>query len=289
MRASCLAVLLLLPVAAHSRSPAGPGWGSVEGGRLYAKLQSDEEGDGKFGAINIPISEYWMAVGRVSTLDAHFTNPAIPVTERYRNYSAGLGLHDNWGRAHGYATLGYAVSKRHTEGAGSKPFDDNHYGAVLDMGVRILARPWLELEPAGSVESFGATLRFSLGLRVLPHLWLVGGYAADTVFSDENGWTAGLRLTLSDATSAPVKPRGTAPLSAAEAAGDEPGFAAGQVFEALRTLRLQARPRFGAPETVVVPKGATLALQKAETNDFGNWWYVSVDGKEGWLRESELR
>ncbi len=123
-------------------------------------------------------------------------------------------------------------------------------------------------------------------VRLVPHVWVVGGYGTSALLGESHGWSAGLRLSFGD--SRPHRPGARAVAAAADGESGEP-WQAGQALVATRSLLLQQRPLAGAAEIAKIPAGTTMTLEKSTGNDFGTWWYVSAGTQEGWIRESWLK
>lgn len=291
-------VALCCALAGAAARADGPAYSYVEYTQGTAKLQSDLKGPAKFGVLTLPVGDQWFLSARGRSIEARFDNPANG-REAREGGSAELGLHGTRGPAHAFASVGYARAKRRFTPPGGAPSEDRAETATAAAGVRWLVAPYVELDLSGSwgfKDLLGASLNAGLLVRLVPHVWLTAAYSA-APFSDQSQFSAGVRLALADSTPLYRPPPGVRRADAAEAdSGEEAqgeALAPGQTVVALRRLRLQLRPAFGAAEDFV-EAGETITLVEPKTNEFGNWWKVSVGGrgspdrKEGWIRESEL-
>jgi hypothetical protein len=288
------AVLLLALLPGAAAGAATPYWGYGQYEQTWAQVQADEKGRGSSGLLSVPLTEALYVVATGYELDAWFTDPAVPVTERYTGGSVALGLHGTRRtRAQAFGTLGYFTRerrKRDTTGERTEHTD----GGFLTVGAHWLIAPWLSVEPEGGIGysghyNFDGIFHLQLGVRVLPRVWLVGGYHQDrgSFLASNYHWSAGLRLAWRD--SAPPRPAGAKPLRGDADGSAASGWRPGETLQAQRALKLQARPLAGAPEIADVPIGALIVLQKSARNEFGTWWRVTVGADEGWIRESQLR
>jgi hypothetical protein len=280
-------------LGAAPASAATPYWGYAQYERTWAQLQADEEGEGSIGLLSVPLSGAIHVVATGYELDAWFTDSSIDQRERYTGGTLALGLHSTaLTRAHAFGTLGYAGSERRVQ-TPSGQYVDHVDGGFLTVGAHWLIAPWLSFEPEGGIGYSGdydidAILHVRLGVRVLPRVWLIGGYHEDNglpIEANSHYWSAGLRVAWRDST---TRPRGAKPMRG-EAETAAPGLHAGQTLQAVRDLKLQQRAHPGAPESADVPAGARIVLNESVRNDFGTWWHITVGAEEGWIRETQLR
>lgn len=238
MTSRALALLVLWPLATAA-SAATPYWGYGQYERTWAQVQSDEEGEGGQGLLSLPLTDAVHVVATGFELDARFTGPSAPMTERYTGGTVALGVHSTkLTRGHAFGTLGYAGRERRTQ-TPSGQYVDHVDGGFLTVGAHWLVAPWLSLEPEGGIGYSGdydidAIIHIRVGLRVLPRVWLVGGYHEDNglpIEADSHYWSAGLRLAWRDSTG---RTRGARPVPAAGGERVAPGFAAGRTLEAAR-------------------------------------------------------
>lgn len=285
-----LAMLALCPCGMSFAQ--GPSWAYAQYEQVWERPQADQESSGYSAQISLPLSQYLYASASGTVMDAHFTNPSIPVTEEFESGSVGLGLHSTAGKAHAFGLLSYGQKSRDSRN-GTQEFHDREEGVGLTLGARWLITPYLSFEPEGGFSDavLDAFVRVKIALRLVPHVWLVGGYSSGAFVSGD-AWSAGIRLTWTDSTLPPVRRRGAKVLPSdpdLPPPGRKAPLSAGQTLKALRVLRLQVRPLAGAPEVALVPAGATMVLQQSTRNDFGTWWQVTAGEQEGWIREKELK
>ena len=258
----------------------GPYWGYAQAEYAWPQVQPGEDGNGYMAQLSIPLGEYLYAGMSQSETRRRSTDPAIRFSEEFEANSIGLGIHTTRGQAHAYGIAGYR-QRRDDLDYNSQTYHQHSYGGIFAVGFRALYRPWISLEPEiGGTD--GLYLRARIALRVVPHLWLIGGYTSGAIV-DTGAWSAGLRWSLADSDAPPPGAR----RESSEQGGAQ--LASGDSLVALQTLRLQVRPAAGAPETTVVPQGAKLQLLDIQQNEFGKWWRVKVGTDEGWIRESFLQ
>ena len=288
------AVALVAAACVSGPAPAqGPSWGHFEYGHLWTSVQADLSGEGDAIQVMVPLSESWFLAASRAGSEAEYDDPQIATVEELEATSVGLGVHSTRGKGNVFALLSYtSYSYSGSMTNGSAPVPEYESGAAFSMGYRYLERPWLMLEPEFGIAHYGDYAldyrtfgRFKVAVRLVPHVWAVGGYSWGLTIldADDRTWSAGIRLTWRDSTPQRKRPAGARILA-------EPGtgLMPGQTLVALRPLQLQLRPMKGASETAVIPKGAALVLLEPTNNQSGNWWKVSAGGQEGWIREGWL-
>jgi len=281
---------LMATVCSGASFAQGPGWAYAQYEEVWSRPQSDQEGRGRAGQLSLPLSQYFYASIAGTEMDEHFTDPSFSETDELESWSAGLGLHSTFGKAHAFGRVSYVeTTTLSTSELGQLEQRDSD--VQLALGARWLMTPWFSFEPEGgfSTDVFDGFVHVTLALRLIPHVWLLGGYT-NGAFNVENSWSAGVRLSWQDASGPRPLGRGAKPLRAAPGeAAPKTSLAAGQTLQTLRLLRLQVRPLAGAPEIADLPAGTQLILQENRQNEFGTWWRVMAGDKEGWIRETELR
>lgn len=286
-----IAVLFAVAGIAGPASAQGPGWGHVEYGHLWTSVQADLSGEGNAIMAIVPLSQSWFLAASHAQSKAEYDDPQIATVEELEATSVGLGIHSTGRKGHLFAQLSHTAFEYQgalTNNSPQPPVHDS--GVSFSMGYRYLERTWLTLEPEFGIAHYGDYAldyrtfgRFKVAVRLVPHVWAVGGYSWGLTIldADDRTLSAGIRLAWQDSTPARRMPPG-----AKVVGGPAPtGLALGQTLVALRALQLQQRPANGAPETSVIPKGASLVLLETTSNPFGNWWRVGADGQEGWIRE----
>jgi hypothetical protein len=279
--------LALLLAAGPARPAAADGLalGYLEGAAVRAGERPADGGPVEEGAavnLRIPLGDRWFVTGSVQRLDAYVDSFGGAHAEEERA-SFGIGARRGSRDNEMFARLVYTDIREwryfNQDGGG---------GTTLSVGGRSLFTPWLEGTVEGGLGVFNGSrdenkgvLLFNgqLALRLVPHVWAYAAYVVD----DEARMQLGLRLSFSHARS---PTRRAAVRSAGPGSG--PMLVAGNTLVTTRPLQLQARPAYGAPETVKAPAGETLTLVETRRNEFGNWWRVSFSGQEGWVREGWL-
>lgn len=290
MNRAAATLMLFLPLFGGPALAQGPAWSYAQYENLWVRPQADQEGSGWTARLSVPLTEALYLSASGAKMDVYFTDPAITQTETFESGSIGLGVHSTYGKAHAFGQLSYGEQKSEfTDGADQ--WERRESGATLVLGARWLVAPWLSFEPEGGVsnrilDAFG---RVRIGVRLVPHVWLVGAYTAGHFYA-EDAWTAGVRLAWRDFSG--PRPRGpgarVVPRAGEPAPDRNAPLAAGQTLRTLRTVRLQVRPLAGAPEIAALPADTTLVLHESTRNDFGAWWRVTAGDREGWIRETDL-
>lgn len=240
--------------------------------------------EGVVVGLRVPVDDHWFLTASAQRLGAYVDDFGAGRPEEDRR-SVGVGYRRGGRYDEMYARLVYIdiVDWRYYNGPQS-----SGRGGALSVGARGVFADFLEATVEGGLGIVegrsGGTGSFAgraeLAVRVVPAL---SAYAAYVV-EDDAFLHFGVRLNFGgrEARSKPPAVR-----AAASAAG--PMLAAGNSVIAERGLQLQARAAYGAPETVKVPAGETLTLVETLRNEFGNWWRVSWNAQEGWIREGWLK
>jgi hypothetical protein len=237
------------------------------------------------GALRLPMGRSWFVAGSSQRLEPYIDDFGARHDEEYR-YTAGLGVRQETRGQELFGQVTY-VKYENWRNDGDPPRVE---GGLLSFGARNMLSEHVELGLEGGmgyVEGSGAhqllmTGRGSLAYEFAPRVWL---YAAGSLaLLDYSMAYAGLRFSFPGPRRARLPPA-VKPVER----GAPTGLAAGTTLVAQRALQLQARPAFGAPETIVVPAGGALSLVEAIENSFGRWWRVRAGEQEGWIREGHLR
>jgi len=266
-------------------SAQGPSWNYAQYGHVDVDLASDLESHGETAEISLSLPGAWLVFATGNVLELHDHNAGVD-NDRIEGGRLGIGGHTTIGTEQWFALISY-VSEKH---AGQERSE----GGAFSTGVRWLATPWMSFEPEvvwaftnrsdSDDTNFDQIVRAQVVLRVVPQVWIFGGYSS-SLFDYSRSASAGLRFTFGD--KAPTRRPGAK--AAGPASQPDGPLQVGQTLVALRSLVLQQRPAFGAAEIAVIPQGATLLLLETSENDFGGWWKVSTDNREGWIREAHLK
>jgi hypothetical protein len=277
--------LLLAAGLVEAAAADGLALGYVEAAAVRGDSRRSDGGRSEEGGVinlRIPLDDRWFLVGSAQRLDAYadgFGNDHAEEERRSFGIGARRGRDDN----EMFARLVYTdISEwryfNQPEGSGT----------ALSVGGRKLFTPYLEgtiegglgiYNGSNSEDTASLVLNGQLALRLVPHLWAYAAYVTD----DEGRMQFGLRVSFAHS-----RQRRAAPAVRAVEPGSGTLLAAGSSVIAKRALQLQGRPAFGAPETLVVPAGETVALVETRRNEFGNWWRVAWNGQQGWIREGWL-
>lgn len=272
IRAAFLSAALLLAAPALAQ---GPGWGYVDVARVRATPQIDETGYGWAGTLSIPLDDRYFLSASAERMDAAYDAPST-VTERFELATAGVGFHTVERSVHIFGRLDYA-EKRRTQYAPSGVSHEPAGGVGGALGARWLATPWLSVEGQYGIKGYvidGFT-KLDVGLRVLPHAWLLGTFDHGPFSGNE--FRFGVRWAWDEYS--PMK------LPGARLENRRAALVPGQRLTALRTLVPQVRPAAGAPEVEPMAAGTQFTLLESVSNSFGTWWRI---GAGAWIREDEL-
>ena len=276
--------LLLAAGLVGPATASGLALGYVEGATVRGSGRPADGGPVEEGVAigaRIPLNDRWFLTGSAQRLDAYLDSFGGAHAEEERA-SFGIGARRGSRDNEMFARLVY------TDISEWRHFNQDGGGMTLSVGGRSLFTPWLEGTVEGGLGVYNGArgedtgvflLNGQLAARLVPHVWAYAAYVVD----DEARMQLGLRLSFSHARS---PTRRAAVRSAGPASG--PMLVAGNKLVTTRPLQLQVRPAYGAPETVKVPAGETLALVETRRNEFGNWWRVSFSDQEGWVREGWL-
>lgn len=277
-----LAAALLLATAATA-TPAQDSY--LQYGHMDAKVDSGHV-HGETAQLYFSPGGDWLFRVGASALDAHDHDPLMESSARIESGYAGFGVRNANGPTEFNFLLAYLGER--SKGAGIE--DEYESGVAVIAGLRWRPRPWMSFEPEiggtlGGLEGLDYFARAQVAIRLVPHVWLFGGYQTSLISRDTRGSTAGLRFTFGEKAPAPPATR---LLDAGVDAGPAE-LAVGQERVSVRDQLLQKRPAFGAPETATLPAGTPLKLLRTLENEFGTWWLVSDGQQQGWIRESRLK
>jgi hypothetical protein len=239
---------------------------------------------GVAGTLRLPIARNWFVAGAMQRLEPYEDSFAGSHDEENR-YAAGLGVRRGVGDQELFGQITY-LKFENWRNNGDPPRVE---GGLLSFGARNMVgeRVQLDLEggmgyvEGGGVHEMLMTGRGSLAYEVVPHVWL---YAAGSLaLFDYSMAYAGLRFSFPG-----PRPARLPPAVKPSRRGEPTTLAPGATLVAQRALQLQVRPAFGAPETIVIPAGASLSLVETRENTFGRWWRVRAGEQEGWIREGHL-
>ena len=281
-------LLLLLAACAPGAVAADalPG-GYVEAAYLRGSSRPADGGpieEGGVAAFRLPLGRQWFVTGSARRLDPYTDAFDFGHAEEARQ-SIGLGVRKGTGRDEMYARLTYTDIEdwRYFNQTGGG-------GTTLSVGGRALWGRYLEGAIEGGIgvingdqgeDNLLFPFRIDAALRLLPALSAYAAYESGLL--ERGAVQVGLRLNFAHA-----RPRTRPPGLRSVDPGARVTLEVGRDVVAARALQAQVRPAFGAPETFVVPAGETLALVETARNDFGNWWRVSWNGQQGWIREGWL-
>jgi hypothetical protein len=262
----------------------GPSWGYLDYSRVWGHAQANEPTEGSLAHLSVPLDDHVFFAAMGERLEGAYQPPKSDLTERFEIASGAVGLHTVEGSAHYFVLLDYVVKERllHAPGGDS---GDRYAGVGFALGARWLVTPYLSIEPQYGLKGYivdGFT-KLDIAMRVLPHVWLTGGFDHGPFSGNE--YSVGLRWAWTDYT--PSHYPG-ARLVAAPAGESTDGLTAGQTLVTLRPLRPQVRPAAGAPEMAPIPRGSQIVLQESTPNEFGTWWRIVAGDQTGWIRETEL-
>jgi hypothetical protein len=274
-----VAAALALAASGTGRAADGPPLGFLQGAHSDYRGGGPADGgqeDGFSAALRLPLGERWFVTGSTLQVDA-YTNSFDQERPAQRNYAVGVGVREAGLAGEQFARLRY-LEVRDWRSYGLQ--QERARGGTLTYGGRALLQPWFEVGLEGGAGWLGArdehrlffTGELALALRLVPHAWAYASYAVEDVAVVN----LGLRLAFGE-------DRGAA------APAGRKRYGAGQAIVVAAALQLQARPAFGAPETVLIPAGSEVALLEQARNEFGNWWRVRAGDVEGWIREGHLR
>jgi hypothetical protein len=279
---SALAIAGLLVSTA---APAvGPGWGYVDFARSWGTPQENESGKGSVSHLRVPWGQAFFFAADAERLDAKYDAPKDEITERFELGSVGVGLHTVERTVHLFALADY-VEKWRRQHAPSGDTHEPASGAGLAAGARWMATPYLLLEGQYGIKGYvvdGFT-KLDLGLRVLPHVWVLGTFNHGPFSGNE--YCAGLRWSWEEY-SPSLLPGAQLFGGAARDSAGEPSV--GQALVTLRALRPQVRPAAGAPEMATIPEGTRIVLVESTSNEFGVWWRFQAGDQPAWIRETDL-
>lgn len=289
-RALVVSALLFVCQGAAARDLA-PGY--IEGGYARTLFGRDYGGPTEEGgavSLRIPLADDWFVTAAGQRLNPYVDGSGTRFPEEVHK-SIGIGARSRDPQnpqAEWFARLVYLDISDSRHYVSPQP---HAQGGELTFGARSMITPIIESSLEGGLggarhgssdDRYWFIGRAEFALLLVSDLW---AYASGEV-SENSNWQAGLRWSLG---SSKPPPRPLVVHAAEPGPGPGPVLAVGKTVITERALQLQARPTAGAPETVAVPAGATLQLLETTENTFGNWWRVSVDGQEGWIRESWLR
>lgn len=264
-------------------SALGPGWGYLDVSRTWGTPQDNESGRGSAAHLRVPFDEQFFFAADAERLDAKYDAPKDNVTERFELGSVGAGFHTVERTIHLFGQVNY-VEKRRRQRTPAGETHEPARGVGLAVGARWLATPYLSLEGQYGLKGYvvdGFT-KVDIGLRLLPHLWLLGTFNHGPFSGNEFG--VGVRWSweeYSPSQRPAARPVGAGPRAAA---GE---FAPALTLVTLQPLVPQVRPAAGAPEGAAIPEGARIVLQESTVNEFGTWWRI-VATEPLWIREQEL-
>jgi hypothetical protein len=251
----------------------------------YARQESlADGGDSAGGAIGLrlPVGTNVFLTASAQTLDRYVNAIGEERVDEERR-SIGVGVRKGRRNGESYARLVYVHI---TDWRGFET-QQRGRGGALSVGARRVLLPYVEgaieaglgmVHGSERGEEMSLAGRGELAVRMTHGLSAYVAYLAE----DNSFLHVGLRMNFAEA----GRPRRAA--VKAVKPGASPLLEAGKDVMARQPLQLQARPAFGAPEILVVPAGDTLSLLETLRNDFGNWWRVSWNGQEAWIREGWL-
>lgn len=274
-----LAAALALAASGLGHAGDAPPTGFAQAARSLYRGGGPADGgqeDGFSAALRLPLGERWFLSGSALRLES-YTNSFGMERPAENHYAVGVGAREATLTGERFAHLRY-LEVRDWRSYGLQ--QDRARGGTLTYGGRAMLQPYLELWLEGGVGWLGArdehrlffAGQLELALLLFPHAWAYAGYTVE----DAAVANLGLRFAFGQGG------------GAAKRAHRE-RYAVGQSLLAASSLQLQARPAFGAPETVLIPAGTDVVLLEQARNEFGNWWRVRAGEQEGWIREGHLK